>query len=63
MRLARPCRPGPVQVSYQAMLDYKFIKDKLDEVKKNIAERYMHAAADLVVSLYDEKIGLQRETE
>jgi seryl-tRNA synthetase len=45
------------------MLDYKFIKDKLDEVKKNIAERYMHAAADLVVSLYDEKIGLQRETE
>ncbi len=63
MRLARPCRPGPVQVSYQAMLDYKFIKDKLDEVKKNIAERYMDADADLVVSLYDEKIGLQRETE
>jgi seryl-tRNA synthetase len=45
------------------MLDYKFIKDKLDEVKKNIAERYMDADADLVVSLYDEKIGLQRETE
>jgi len=45
------------------MLDYRFIKDNLGEVKKNIAERYMDADADLVVSLYDEKNSLQREVE
>jgi seryl-tRNA synthetase len=45
------------------MLDYRFIKDNLDEVKKNIVERYMDANADLVVSLYDEKVCLQRDVE
>ncbi|MDX9783288.1 MAG: serine--tRNA ligase [Spirochaetia bacterium] len=45
------------------MLDFKFIKDNLGFVKKNIADRYMDADADLVVSLYDEKISLQREVE
>lgn len=56
----------PVSVSpsiISGMLDYKFVKDNLAEVKKNIAERYMNADADLVVSLYDEKIVLQRTAE
>ncbi len=45
------------------MLEYKFIKDNLEAVKKNIADRYMTADADLVVALYDEKLALQREIE
>ncbi len=45
------------------MLDYRFIKENLDSVKRNIADRYMQADADLVVSLYDEKNILMRELE
>ncbi|MFZ3110635.1 MAG: serine--tRNA ligase, partial [Rectinemataceae bacterium] len=45
------------------MLEYRFIKDNLEAVKKNIAERYMSADADLVVSLFDEKSSLLREIE
>lgn len=37
------------------MLDYRFIKENLAEVKRNIADRYMVADADLVVALYDER--------
>jgi len=37
------------------MLDYKFIKDNLEAVRTNIADRYMKADADLVVRLYDER--------
>ena len=37
------------------MLDYKFIKDNLDAVRKNIADRYMKADADLVVQLFDKR--------
>lgn len=40
------------------MLDYKFIKDNLDDVKKNIENRNMVADADIVVSLYDERTAL-----
>lgn len=45
------------------MLDYKFIKENLEAVKQNIAERYMQADADRVVSLYDERNTLLRELE
>jgi seryl-tRNA synthetase len=45
------------------MLDYKFIKDNLAAVKKNIADRYMKADADLVVALYDERLAVLRELE
>jgi len=45
------------------MLEYKFIKDNLEAVKKNIADRYMNADADLVVALFDEKSALLREIE
>ena len=41
-----------------AMLDYKFIKDHLEAVKANITARNMHADADLVVSLYNERTSL-----
>ncbi len=45
------------------MLDYKFIKDNLDAVRKNIADRYMKADADLVARLYDERNLALRELE
>lgn len=37
------------------MLDYRFIKDNLGAVKKNIADRNMKADADEVVRLFDRK--------
>ncbi len=37
------------------MLDYRFIKENLDEVKKNIKNRNMVADADLVVTLFDKR--------
>lgn len=40
------------------MLDYKFIKDNLEAVKQNIANRNMTADADAVVTLYDERTSL-----
>lgn len=40
------------------MLDYRFIKENLDAVKKNIADRNMAADADIVVRLYDERTAL-----
>jgi seryl-tRNA synthetase len=45
------------------MLDYKFIKDNLAAVKKNVADRFMKADADLVVSLYDKRLAVLRELE
>ncbi len=40
------------------MLDYKFIKENLEAVKKNIADRNMTADADIVVELYDKRTAL-----
>lgn len=40
------------------MLDYKFIKDNLEAVKKNIENRNMTADADKVVELYDKRTVL-----
>ena len=40
------------------MLDYKFIKDNLEAVKENIANRNMTADADAVVKFYDERTEL-----
>ena len=40
------------------MLDYKFIKDNLEAVKKNIVNRNMTADADIVVELYDKRTKL-----
>ena len=40
------------------MLDYKFIKDNLAAVKKNIENRNMSADADSVVKLYDERTAM-----
>jgi seryl-tRNA synthetase len=40
------------------MLDYRFIVDNIEAVKKNIASRYMKADADLVVSLYEGRVAL-----
>ncbi|QTQ14429.1 serine--tRNA ligase [Treponema parvum] len=45
------------------MLDYKFIKDNLDAVKKNIQNRNMTADADTVVDLYDKRTALVTEKQ
>jgi seryl-tRNA synthetase len=45
------------------MLDYKFIRDNLDAVRKNIADRCMKADADLVAQLYDRRNEVQRRLE
>ncbi|TFG79847.1 MAG: serine--tRNA ligase, partial [Spirochaetales bacterium] len=37
------------------MLDLKFIKDNVEAVRKNIADRFMNADVDLVVRLADER--------
>ena len=40
------------------MLDYRFIVENLDAVKKNIADRFMKADADAVASLYARRTKL-----
>lgn len=40
------------------MLDYRFIKENLDAVKQNISNRNMHADADIVVTLFDQRTAL-----
>lgn len=53
-----PC-PGPRAALHSTiMLDYRFIKDNLEAVKKNIADRNMKADADLVVRLFDKRVEL-----
>ncbi len=37
------------------MLDHKFVKDNLGAIRKNIADRFMKADADLVATLYDKR--------
>ncbi|MCL2600418.1 MAG: serine--tRNA ligase [Treponema sp.] len=45
------------------MLDYKFIAENLDAVKRNIANRFMNADADAVVALYAKRTGLSTELQ
>ena len=45
------------------MLDYRFIKDNLAAVKKNVADRHMQADPDLVVELFDRRGELLRRLE
>jgi seryl-tRNA synthetase len=40
------------------MLDYRFIVENLDAVKKNISDRYMHADADRMVQLFNQRTEL-----
>ena len=45
-------------IKIRHMLDYRFIKENLEAVKKNIAQRHMDASADAVVALYDKRTAL-----
>ncbi|CEM61244.1 Serine--tRNA ligase [Treponema phagedenis] len=45
------------------MLDYRFIKENLAAVKKNITDRNMHADADAVVTLFDARTELVTELQ
>lgn len=62
-RYAPACPPSTAAGIMPIMLDYKFIKDNLEAVRKNIADRYMKADADLVVQLYDKRLAALRELE
>lgn len=45
------------------MLDLRFVRDNIAEVKENIKNRFMEADVDLVVKLYEERIKLLQEVE
>lgn len=45
------------------MLDYRFIKENLEAVKRNIADRFMNANADLAVELFDRRNEILRNLE
>lgn len=45
------------------MLDYRFIKENLKEVKENIGRRRVKANPELVVKLYDKRNGLIHDIE
>ena len=45
------------------MLDYRFIRENLEAVKKNILNRHMKADADLVVQLFDKHNEILRNLE
>jgi len=45
------------------MLDFKFIKENLDAVKKNIDNRFMKADPDKVVDLYEKRNQFLQEVE
>ncbi|MBR2463521.1 MAG: serine--tRNA ligase [Spirochaetaceae bacterium] len=45
------------------MLDYRFIKDNIQAVKDNIANRNMSADADLVVELFDKRTALVTQVQ
>lgn len=63
----KTARPLPLRRAlryYSAtMLDHRFIKEHLEDVKRNIADRYMKADADLVVELFDRRNALIRNLE
>lgn len=45
------------------MLDYKFIKENIDAVERNIANRNMNVDARKVVALFDERTALVTKTQ
>ena len=45
------------------MLDYRFIKENIQAVKENIANRNMNADADLVVELFDKRTALVTQVQ
>ena len=48
---------------YKAHIDFKFVRDNLDLVKKNCVDRLVKADPDQVVVLYDEFVQLTREAD
>ena len=45
------------------MLDLKFVRENIDAVKANTANRHVSANPDLVVELYDKRNGILKELE
>ncbi len=52
-----------VVVYYPVMLDLKFVRENIDAVKANTANRHVSANPDLVVELYDKRNGILKELE
>jgi seryl-tRNA synthetase len=48
---------------YRAYIDFKFVRDNLDLVKQNCADRLVKADPGQVVSLYDEFVQLTQEAD
>ena len=45
------------------MVDLKFVKENIEQVKENIRNRYMDVDVDRILSLYDERSDLLRSVE
>ena len=48
---------------YRAYIDFKFVRDNLDLIKQNCADRLVKADPGQVVSLYDEFVQLTQEAD
>ena len=45
------------------MIDIKELKTRYDEIRKNIADRYMNVDLDAILSLQDERYAVLQEVE
>lgn len=53
----------PIAPAFKAHLDFKFVKDNLELVLKNVQDRASSADARRVVQLYDEFAQLKQEAD
>ena len=45
------------------MIDIKELKSRYDEIKKNIADRYMNVDLDAIIAIQDERYTILQEVE
>lgn len=56
-------RPGSGRIIASAAVDLKFIRDNVEAVRQNIADRAVSADVDSVVQLYDEYVALSQKAD
>jgi seryl-tRNA synthetase len=54
---------GQDEAGYRAFIDFKFVRDNVDLVKKNCSDRFVNANPEEVVRLYDEFVRLSQEAD
>lgn len=59
-RTYRTGRPGSGRVVASAAVDLKFIRDNVDAVRQNVADRAVSADVDGIVKLYDDVVSLTK---